>query len=77
MQTTNCESMTFSEWLGAASLSDKRYFSMWHETCVKNAAYDAWKRGKDPTEYRSDHSSLETFYQSSLNKNFDWSYEGS
>jgi len=73
MQTTNRESMTFSEWLGAAGLSDKRYFSMWHEQCVKNAAYDAWKRGEDPTEYRNDHSSLEDFYQRSLNKNFDWS----
>jgi hypothetical protein len=66
MQTTNRESMTLSEWLGAAGLSDKHYHSMYHQQCVINAARDAWMRGEDPTEYRQDHSSLETFYLRSI-----------
>jgi hypothetical protein len=61
---TNQESMTFPEWLGAAGLSDKQYVSMLHEQCVIDASRQAWMRGEDPTEYRQDHSSLETFYWS-------------
>lgn len=66
MQETNQESMTLPEWLGAAGLSDKHYFSMWHEICVTNAARQAWMQGEDPTEYRNDHSSLEAYYLKSL-----------
>lgn len=59
----NCEGLTLAEWLGAA-IGDKRYESMLHESCVVNAARDAWKRGEDPTEYRNDHSSLESWWNS-------------
>ena len=66
MQTaekTNREDLSFDEWL-AAAVGDKHYDSMFHESCVVNAARDAWKRGEDPTEYRNDHSSLEEHYNS-------------
>lgn len=72
MTATNQEGLTLEEWFCVAGLTGKRYFSMWHETCVVNAAQLAWVRGEDPTEYRNDVSSLEDFYHRSLVKNFNW-----
>lgn len=63
VKETNNEGLTLVEWLNAA-VGEKHYNSMFHESCVVNAARDAWKRGEDPTEYRNDHSSLESFYNS-------------
>lgn len=60
---TNREGLTLVEW-AAIAVGDKHYSSMFHESCVVNAAHDAWKRGEDPTEYRNDHSSLESHYNS-------------
>lgn len=64
IKETNREDLTLVEWLCVAGLGYKIYDSMFHENCVFNAAHDAWKRGEDPTEYRNDHSSLESHYNS-------------
>jgi hypothetical protein len=61
----NYDGLTFYEWICIAGLEGKKYYSMWHETCVINSAYSFWIKSEDPTEYRANHNLFEKYYEKS------------